>query len=187
MSPRRRDATTTREAIVTAASQAFAERGYSGVTVRDIAAAADVDPALVVRYFGSKAALFALSLGAGGPLLSAALDGPLPAMPARVAEFLVAKPVVAAGAGDSALAALVLSVADPEGRALLAGLVGEHLETPLVQRLITDGVDPVDAHERARAVTTVILGQSLALSALSPPHLPTKRLSALLAAALGPL
>lgn len=169
------------------ASRAFAEGGYSGVTVRDIATAAEVDPALVVRYFGSKQALFALTLGAGGPLLSAALEGPLHEMPARVAGFLATKPVPSSGTADSALAALVLSVADPEGRTLLAALVAEHLEAPLVQRLIADGVDPVDARERARAVTTVILGQSLAVTALSPPHLPGRRLAALLAAALGPL
>ncbi|HZY19216.1 MAG TPA: TetR family transcriptional regulator [Ramlibacter sp.] len=48
----------TRAAILDAARRLFAERGPAGTTVRDIAAAAGADPALVVRYFGSKEALF---------------------------------------------------------------------------------------------------------------------------------
>lgn len=49
----------TRAAILQAAQAAFAEHGYDRATVRDIAARADVDPALVVRYFGGKDGLFA--------------------------------------------------------------------------------------------------------------------------------
>lgn len=48
-----------REAILDAARTLFAERGYRGVTVRDIAAAAACSPALVMKHFGSKAELFA--------------------------------------------------------------------------------------------------------------------------------
>ena len=48
----------TRASILDAARTQFAERGYDGTTVRDIAAAAAVDPALIIRYFGSKEDLF---------------------------------------------------------------------------------------------------------------------------------
>jgi AcrR family transcriptional regulator len=48
----------TRAAILEAARALFAERGYEGATVRDVAARAVVDPALVIRYFGNKEALF---------------------------------------------------------------------------------------------------------------------------------
>jgi AcrR family transcriptional regulator len=48
----------TRAAILEAARALFAERGYAATTVRDVAAAAAVDPALVIRYFGSKDDLF---------------------------------------------------------------------------------------------------------------------------------
>ena len=51
----------TRTAITEAARQLFRDRGYERTTVRDIAAAAEVDPALVIRYFGSKDQLFAHS------------------------------------------------------------------------------------------------------------------------------
>ena len=49
----------TREAILKAAQALFAELGYERATVRDIAARAAIDPAMVIRYFGSKDALFA--------------------------------------------------------------------------------------------------------------------------------
>ncbi|MDO9415743.1 TetR/AcrR family transcriptional regulator [Pararhizobium sp.] len=48
----------TREAILSAARILFAERGYDGATVRDIAARAGIDPAMVIRYFGGKDMLF---------------------------------------------------------------------------------------------------------------------------------
>lgn len=43
--------------ILVAARQAFADTGYAGTTMRAVARAADVDPALVYHYFGSKEAL----------------------------------------------------------------------------------------------------------------------------------
>ena len=48
----------TRAAILRAARELFATEGYERATVRDIAAKASIDPALVIRYFGSKEALF---------------------------------------------------------------------------------------------------------------------------------
>jgi len=49
----------TRARILAAAKALFAEHGYAGASVRDIAAAAAADPSLVIRYFGSKEQLFA--------------------------------------------------------------------------------------------------------------------------------
>lgn len=40
--------------ILGAARDAFADTGYAGTTIRSVARAADVDPALVYHYFGSK-------------------------------------------------------------------------------------------------------------------------------------
>ena len=48
----------TREAILAAAREAFAERGFDGASIRLIAAGAGVDPALVHHYFGTKDQLF---------------------------------------------------------------------------------------------------------------------------------
>jgi AcrR family transcriptional regulator len=55
--PRRSDRT--RAAIFEAARALFAERGYDGATIRDIAGHAAIDPSMVMRYFGSKDELFA--------------------------------------------------------------------------------------------------------------------------------
>jgi AcrR family transcriptional regulator len=43
--------------IVAAAREQFAEHGWAGTTLRAVARAADVDPALVYHYFGSKEGL----------------------------------------------------------------------------------------------------------------------------------
>ena len=48
----------TRAAIVAAAREEFAERGYTGATVRSIGARAGVDAAMINHYFGGKAGLF---------------------------------------------------------------------------------------------------------------------------------
>jgi AcrR family transcriptional regulator len=47
----------TRERILDAAEQLFAERGYHGVSIRDVTGAAEVDVALVSYHFGSKQGL----------------------------------------------------------------------------------------------------------------------------------
>ena len=48
----------TRDRILAAASEIFARDGYEGATIRNIAAAADINPSMVMRYFGSKEELF---------------------------------------------------------------------------------------------------------------------------------
>jgi AcrR family transcriptional regulator len=49
----------TREAIETAARELFALNGFDRTTVRDIGARAGIDASMIIRYFGSKDALFA--------------------------------------------------------------------------------------------------------------------------------
>ncbi|WP_288195439.1 TetR/AcrR family transcriptional regulator [uncultured Pleomorphomonas sp.] len=61
---RRRNAAATRDAILASARRAFAESGYDGAGVREIAAGAGVTAMLVNRYFGSKEQLFAEVLAA---------------------------------------------------------------------------------------------------------------------------
>src|SRR6202011_652144 len=55
---RRPGAGGTREKILAAARSHFSEAGYEGATIRGIASAAAVDPALVLHYFGSKEKVF---------------------------------------------------------------------------------------------------------------------------------
>jgi AcrR family transcriptional regulator len=51
-----------RELILDAARRSFGAAGFAGTTIRGVAGAAGVDPALVHHYFGSKDDLFAASL-----------------------------------------------------------------------------------------------------------------------------
>lgn len=73
-----------RAAIEAAARRLFAEQGYERTVIRDIAAAAGIDPAMVIRYFGSKERLFAevADFDLGLPDI-ASLD------PGRIGETLV--------------------------------------------------------------------------------------------------
>jgi AcrR family transcriptional regulator len=61
---RKRDAGVTRAAILEAAKGRFASQGYDRAALRDIAAEAGVDVALIKRYFGGKEALFTEALKA---------------------------------------------------------------------------------------------------------------------------
>jgi AcrR family transcriptional regulator len=49
----------TRRAILEVARRAFTTRGYEQTTIRAVATQAGIDPSMVMRYFGSKAGLFA--------------------------------------------------------------------------------------------------------------------------------
>jgi AcrR family transcriptional regulator len=60
--PRRRDAAATRDALVRAAHGRFVRLGYDRTTIRDVAADAGVNLALIKRYFGSKEGLFKAAL-----------------------------------------------------------------------------------------------------------------------------
>jgi AcrR family transcriptional regulator len=62
--PRKRDAEATRAAILEAAKTQFAVSGYDRAALRDIAAEAGADVALIKRYFGGKEALFTEALKA---------------------------------------------------------------------------------------------------------------------------
>jgi AcrR family transcriptional regulator len=55
----RRSSAETKAVILAAAKQRFAESGYERATIRAIAADANIDPSMVMRYFGNKDQLFA--------------------------------------------------------------------------------------------------------------------------------
>ena len=55
----RRSSEQTKATILAAARERFAAAGFEGATIRAIAADAGIDPAMVMRYFGSKDKLFA--------------------------------------------------------------------------------------------------------------------------------
>lgn len=132
---RRRDAADSRARLLESARTMFAERGYERATVRDIGRAADVDPALIARYFGSKAALYVEALRpAGGSATGTPADltdpaalagvlerfGPMGATPAMHAALRRHENEEIQEAASSVLTARLL---DPfESRAVAAGL-----------------------------------------------------------------
>ena len=96
---RKRDAAATRERLLDAAEELFAERGYHGVSIREIVRQAGVELALVHYYFGPKDALFRAVIDrravehvgdhmAALETLRAESDGP-PGMDALIRAFCV--------------------------------------------------------------------------------------------------
>ena len=95
-------------AILDAAREQFADKGYAGATMRSIARQADVDPALVHHYFGSKEQVFV-----------AAME--LPFDPAeRLPQVLAGDP---AELGERLVRMFLGIWADPQFRAPMLGLV----------------------------------------------------------------
>jgi AcrR family transcriptional regulator len=89
---RRPGTTQTREAIAQAARTLFAEHGYERATIRRIAAAAGVDPALVVHFFGSKEDLFSEVMAlpeAVGDLMAQIAAGERSTVGRRLAQLIV--------------------------------------------------------------------------------------------------
>jgi AcrR family transcriptional regulator len=120
---RRPGAPDTRAAILASAREQFATAGFSGATIRGIAAEAGVDAALVHHYFGTKDDLFV-----------AALELP-------VDPRVVLAPAIAQGpegAGERMLRVFFSVWDDPANRLPLLGLVRGLLE-PSGQQLMRDG------------------------------------------------
>ncbi|MFD4633614.1 TetR family transcriptional regulator [Streptomyces sp. NPDC058284] len=82
----------TRDQILRAAREEFSERGYEKTSVRGIAKAAGVDPALVHHYFGTKEQVFEAAITvAFAPALDAPAaieEGPLDAVGERLTRFI---------------------------------------------------------------------------------------------------
>jgi len=157
---RPRDAETTKEAILASARQRFAADGYERATIRSIASDAGIDPALVMRYFGSKEKLFAVA---------ADFDLRLPdtsSMPrTRFGGAFVAHFVDRWEADDTFLALLRAGATNEAAaervRAVLAGQV-----VPVIVKVSRD---PAHAALRAGLVATQLLGMALCRYVLRLP------------------
>ena len=78
----------TRSAIEQAARVLFATHGFEGTSVRAIAGEAGVDPALVIRHFGSKEALFLASVDTSLGI-DAVVEGPVETFGRRVVAYFL--------------------------------------------------------------------------------------------------
>ena len=89
---RRPGQTQTKEDILAAARNQFAERGYGGATIRAIAADAGVNPALVHHFFGSKEQVFVAALNLPfnpSVLVETLLDGPRDTIGERILRLFL--------------------------------------------------------------------------------------------------
>ncbi|MEL4356699.1 MULTISPECIES: TetR/AcrR family transcriptional regulator [unclassified Luteococcus] len=148
----------TREVILAAARELFAERDFSKVSVRAIAAAAGVDPAMINHWFGSKEGLFqeALEIPAEVPariaeLLSEADDERLPERLVRT--FLRVWEGAETGAAMQAM--LRRAMAGEMPLEALEEFVRHAIVTPVATRL---GVPAEEAQHRFGLVASQLLG-----------------------------
>jgi AcrR family transcriptional regulator len=120
---RRRGESGTREAIAEAARRLFGDGGYDRVTLRAIAAEADVDPALVIHYFGSKERLFLSIAGLPIPpaeILARLAEGDRSSVGLRLAQFVLGR------------------LEDPRERARITAVVRAAVSEPAAARLMRE-------------------------------------------------
>lgn len=143
----RRNAEATRARILAAAREAFAELGYAEVGLRQIAARAGTSAPLVLRYFGSKAALFEAALA------SALRVEAVTALPrASFGEALAAQLLSAAPDADP-VAMVALASGNAEASAIATRLVRERMLAPLAAWL-----GPPAAERRAARILMLGMG-----------------------------
>lgn len=156
---RRKGETRTREAIADAARELFAKRGFDRTSLRAVAAAAGVDPSLVLHFYGSKERLF---LSVVSPpvdpavLIPHVLEGPPEKAGERLALFVLG--VIEEPAARERVTAMVRAAAsEPAAAAILRDLISREVLTPVAQAL---GVE--DAPLRASLVGSQMVGLVMA-------------------------
>lgn len=157
VSVRRRDAAATKAALLVAAQELFAERGFERTTVRDIAAHAGVNQALLFRYFGSKDALFHTALANHSQQLLA--ETRPEQLVARLLQWLLSPDTPKAT--DNPLYALLRSCAHEGSAAVFREDIGAGFS-----RAFTLLTDAPDAEVRADLVLAWLLGIGLLRSVL---------------------
>ncbi len=129
----------TAQAILEAAQARFASDGYDRTTVRAIAADAGVDPAMVIRHFGSKSDLFAASVRLGF------VDIDLTGIPAdQVGRELIRRALLSWERGEMRAQASLLRTAPthPEAAAGVQAIF-ERQVLPAIRRVLPDDPDVV--------------------------------------------
>jgi AcrR family transcriptional regulator len=173
----------TRQSILEAARTTFAEKGYDNASIRAIAASAEVDPALVHHYFGTKEKLFLATMNAPinpGELIPQALNGPRDQAGERLVRMALS--VWDSPAGTAALAIFRSALSNE----WTARLLREFVVTQILRRAVADLVaDPAEAPMRSALVATQIAGLLVPRYVLKIEPLATAD-PEILAAAIGP-
>jgi AcrR family transcriptional regulator len=154
--PRNIDAT--RTAILEAARCLFTQQGYGGVGVREIAEGAQADKALITRYFGSKAGLFAEAVPATFDP-AALLEGDRADFGRRIATHIVH---YSAARDFDPMTATIRSLPDRDACEQLRAGLEEQFIAPLAEWIGTD-----DAPRRAALLVAQMMGMSIVVNVLS--------------------
>ncbi|HMO42099.1 MAG TPA: TetR family transcriptional regulator [Phenylobacterium sp.] len=150
---RARNAAATRAAILEAARKRFAREGYDQTGLRDVAADAGVDAALISRYFGGKDELFAEVL-ACAPSISEFLDEDRAGFGERMARMLAVDPM-----DEDKLDTFMImlsSASSPKASEAIRRHSQKAFFTPLEDWLGGD-----DAPVRARILSCVMMGATM--------------------------
>ncbi len=146
----------TREAILDAARATFGQRGYDGSTIRAIATAAEVDPALVHHYFGSKDQLFLAAMQAPfdpREVLPAVLAGDRAGLGERIVRTFLS--VWDSPAGTAGIAMLRSAVSNEWTARLLREFLTIHVLRPILDHL---DVDPAEVPLRGSLTASQLVG-----------------------------
>lgn len=182
----------TKDAILVAARSTFGEAGYDRATMRDIAAAAGVDPALIHHFYGTKERLFAEAMR-------------LPVVPSEVVDAVLAgrNPDTGTGLGEELLRTLLGIWEVAEGRAAFLGLLRAAATSDQAATMLREfvtgnilgriaqlaregaGIPEDEAAYRAALVASQVLGLGMARYVLRLDHLAHASADEL-AAAIGP-
>lgn len=169
------DGPSARDEIVAAARAAFAAAGYDGTSVRQIAAAAGVDPALVHHYFGAKRGLFVATLQLTirpDTVLARFVNGPLDEMGERMVRTFLG--VWAAPENRLVLVGLLRSAAsDAEAAGLVRTILTREIFGGLAAHLEAAGADAADAALRVTLVGSQLIGLAVARYVVAIPPLAT--------------
>ncbi|WTW98549.1 TetR/AcrR family transcriptional regulator [Streptomycetaceae bacterium NBC_01309] len=179
--PRPRCAETTAAALLDAAAARFVRHGYENTSVRDIAADAGVNPALIYRYFGSKEKLFVKVVSRDRDP-AAIIAGPLDELPDRSVTWFRNRPP--AIAGEHPLALMLRSA----GREGVADLMRAQVRDTV--GALADRLEGPEAELRAAVILALNVGIGALASVAGVDVLsdaPPERLRAHLAAAMLPL
>lgn len=139
-----------------AAQDLFAERGYPGTTVRDVAAHAGISQGLITRYFGSKENLF-LAATSTSLNLAEVLVGPHSGLGQRMAGNLVAR-WQRTRSDDPLLILMRAAASRPEAAAALTRFLEREAHQPLFAALLGYGYTHAEAADRTAAVQAFIMG-----------------------------
>jgi AcrR family transcriptional regulator len=155
----RRSSEQTKAVILAAARERFGAAGFQAATIRAIAADAGVDPAMVMRYYGSKDKLFAAAAEFDLRFPDFATTEPTQVGRSLVQHFLER------WEGDEALVILLRSSAtNGEAAQRMQQIFGTQLQ-PLVATL----VPAEESGVRAGLIATQILGMALCRFVLRLP------------------